>query len=100
MEFNILEGYPRWLDQLNYVEVWLENDAMADNVKNILEGRDVVIVPNKGITSIPFLHANTERLLERFNSGREHNVQVHILYLGDLDPAMVGFNLLSLIFWL
>lgn len=92
MEFNILEGYPRWLDQPNYVEVWLEKDA--NNAKNILEGRDdVVIVPNKGNTSIPFLHANTERLLERFNSGGEHNVQVHILYLGDLDPAMVGFNL-------
>jgi hypothetical protein len=40
MEFNILEGYPRWLDQSNYVEVWLEKDAMADIAKNILEGRD------------------------------------------------------------
>lgn len=38
MEFKILEGYPRWLDQPNYVEVWLEKDA--NNAKNILEGRD------------------------------------------------------------
>lgn len=78
---------PRWLDQPNYVEVWLEKDAMTDNVKKILEGRDVVIVPNRGYTSIPFFHDNVERLAERFdNSGKVHKIHVHVFYLGDLDP--------------
>lgn len=89
---NLPNGFktlvPRWLDQPNYVEYWLEKDAQTDNIKKILEGRDVVIVPNRGNTSIPFFHDNVERLAERFNNNNNsEDVHVYVFYLGDLDPA-------------
>lgn len=80
---------PRWLDQLNYVEVWIEKFGWVQNLEQILKGKDVVIVPNKGNSSIKFLHDNIERLNDWYwNNNRDgKKVQVHVLYLGDLDPA-------------
>jgi hypothetical protein len=75
---------PRWLDQPNYVEAWTEKQGWSDNLKQIFKGRDIVIAPNKGHSSIKFLHDNIERLQERFNN--DNGIHVYILYLGDLDP--------------
>jgi hypothetical protein len=54
---------PRWLDQPNYVEVWVEKDTMTASVELALKGLDVVIV-------------------ESYNGKN-----IWILYLGDLDPS-------------
>jgi hypothetical protein len=95
---NLPNGFrtlvPRWLDQPNYVEVWVEKDAMAENVAKALQGRHVVIAPNRGNSSITFIHNNIERLVERFDQN-ESTEKIWILYLGDLDP--VGYNMDRLI---
>lgn len=75
---------PRWLDQPNYVEVFVEKNSMAQNVKLALKGRHVVIAPNGGNSSITFMHNNIERLIDQFLN--ENRQKVWILYLGDLDP--------------
>lgn len=41
------------------------------------------IVPNKGFSSISFIHHNIERLKFYSNEGKE----IHIRYFGDLDPS-------------
>ena len=84
---------PRWLDQKNYVEVWVEKDSKARDVQKALDGRHVVIAPHRGNPSITFIHENIERVVDQYTQQkREH---VYILYLGDLDP--VGWNMDSLI---
>jgi hypothetical protein len=74
---------PRWHEQPEYVEVWVEKDALADTLKSILRNRQVRIVPNRGFSSVPFSYDNIERLRDFQSEGKN----VHILYFGDLDPS-------------
>ena len=76
---------PRWLNQPNYVEVFVEKDAMAESVEFALKGLDVIIVPNRGWSSKTFAYNNIQRLIQEFqNNSRD---KIWILYLGDLDPS-------------
>ncbi len=75
---------PRWLNQRNYVEVWVEKDAMAQDVYRALRDRHIVIAPNRGHVSITFIHENIERIVDQFIE--QNRDKVYILYLGDLDP--------------
>jgi hypothetical protein len=85
---------PRWHDQPQYVEVWVEKDAMAGTFQSILEGRQVRIVPNRGWSSRTFLNDNIERVKDK--QEKEGKI-VHVLYLGDLDPSgdRMYYNLLK-----
>lgn len=74
---------PRWHDQPNYVEVWIEKDAMASVFETILQDSQVRIVPMKGFGSFTFLYETAQRL-KRFASKVEN---IHILYYGDFDPS-------------
>ena len=74
---------PRWHNQPNYVEVWIEKDAMVGTFDSILDGHEVRIVPNKGFASMTFLYENVKRLENYLHRARE----VHILYYGDFDPS-------------
>lgn len=71
----------RWFNQPNYVEVWIEKDAMASTFQSILNDREVPIVINKGYSSWTFLHDNAMRIQEHSDK------DVHILYFGDFDPS-------------
>ena len=55
---------PRWLDQPNYVEVFVEKAAMSESVEFALKGLDVIIVPNRGWSSKTFAHNNIQRLIQ------------------------------------
>lgn len=74
---------PRWYRQPNYVEVWIEKQALADTFSSFLEGRDVKIVVNKGYAGWSFLYENCKRLNKIDTAGK----QIHVLYFGDLDPS-------------
>jgi hypothetical protein len=84
---NIPKEYPnyipRWYKQPKYVEVWIEKDAMTGTFQSILNGKDVVIVPNKGFTSLTFLYKCIKRLKDQQRKGKD----IHILYYGDFDPS-------------
>jgi hypothetical protein len=80
---NYHNTIPRWHEQKEYVEVWVEKDALAGTLKSILEGRHVRIVPNRGFSSIAFSHSNVERVKQFRYEGKN----VHIIYFGDLDPS-------------
>lgn len=94
---NLPDGFkslvPRWLDQKNYVEVWVEKDAMAQDVRKALNNRHVVIAPHRGNPSITFIHENIQRVVEEFIQQKRE--KIHILYLGDLDP--LGWHMDQLI---
>lgn len=82
-EFDYTDLIPRWYDQPNYVEVWIEKDAMASTFQALLEDMDVRIVSNKGFASMTFLVETAQRLAHYMEMGK----QVHILYYGDFDPS-------------
>jgi hypothetical protein len=74
---------PLWYKQLHYVEIWLEKDAAVGTFESIVEGLEVVVVPNRGHSSIAFIHQNIKRLKEKQAEGKK----IHILYFGDEDPS-------------
>ena len=84
---NISKNYPlqipKWYNQPHYVEVWIEKDALSGTFRKILKDRQVRIVPNKGFSSLSFIHDNIERLKSCAKDGKE----IHIRYFGDLDPS-------------
>jgi hypothetical protein len=82
-ERDYTDYIPRWHDQRNYVEVWIEKDAMAGTFESILDGMEVRIVPMKGFASMTFLHETVKRLSHFQANGKA----VRILYYGDFDPS-------------
>lgn len=70
-----------WLDQDNYVEVWLEKDALSTVVSRI--ATDIYGVPvavNRGYGSFSFIREGAERI-------ESNDKSLHILYFGDFDPS-------------
>ena len=65
---------PRWLGQPRYVEVWIEKATMADSVTHALRGLDVVIAPNRGCSSLTFIHNNIEKLIDESYSNNRKNI--------------------------
>ena len=84
---NISENYlnliPIWHNQPEYVEVWIEKDAMVSSLASILKGKDVRILAHKGFTSLTFLSKCVKRLDNNIQKGKN----THILYYGDFDPS-------------
>lgn len=79
-----IKSVPRWHNQTNYVEVWVEKNAMAGVFSSILtESRQVRIVPNGGWSSFSFESKNLKRLRYYQSKGK----QVYVLYYGDYDPS-------------
>ncbi|MBA7617441.1 hypothetical protein ES703_24755 [subsurface metagenome] len=73
--------------QKNYVEVWIEKDAISGNVTNITWNIDVPLMPGKGWGSVTTIHNAYERIAEL--TGKR--LQVVILYVSDFDPE--GFHI-------
>jgi hypothetical protein len=91
---ELYEHIPRWLNQPNYIEIFVEKNAMASSIQSILNNGDpdseykdtprrVIIVPNKGWSSYTFVSKNLDRLLEQQKKGKE----VYVQYYGDSDPS-------------
>ena len=78
-----LNFIPIWHNQPEYVEVWIEKDAMVSSLASILEGKDVRILAHKGFTSLTFLSKCVNRLNNYIQKGKN----IHILYYGDFDPS-------------
>lgn len=73
----------RWYGQPNYVEVWIEKDAMASTFDSFLGDAGVNIAVNKGYSSWTFLYENAQRLKRQQDAGKN----VTVLYSGDYDPS-------------
>ncbi|MFL6507880.1 MAG: hypothetical protein ACJ704_08090 [Nitrososphaeraceae archaeon] len=80
---------PRWYKQPNYVEVWLEKDAVVSMYYSILRNgkidRQVRIVPDRGWTSLTFVNKNIDRLISK--QSEKGIKRVIVLYSGDFDPS-------------
>ena len=74
---------PMWLDQPNYVEVWIEKNTMAQVFSKWLEEYNVIIVPCRGYPSWTFLKDASARMLQAKGEGKD----IKLLYYGDFDPS-------------
>src|ERR1039457_2019772 len=78
-------GYHRnlWKDQTNYVEVWIEKDALIGVIETVCEEFDVPYFSCRGYTSQSEMWGASQRLLAHARAAQA----VHIIHLGDHDPS-------------
>lgn len=76
-------GLPRWYGQPNYIEIWVEKDALAGFIEPITLREDVPLVVSRGYTSYTF----KQEALKRFLNAQSQEKEAILLYLGDLDPS-------------
>lgn len=72
-----------WEGQENYVEVWVEKDALVGIVGQICEKLDVNYFSCRGYVSQSEMWAAAERLRRRQQNGQH----IVLLHLGDHDPS-------------
>ena len=88
---NLLEGIDtlidayrlnRWEGQDNYIEVWVEKDALSGVLLPITQRYHVRLLVNRGYSSISAIHDAALRFLEE-----QEEKNCFILYFGDHDPS-------------
>jgi hypothetical protein len=72
-----------WADARDYVEVWLEKDALAGVVLPVTSLYDVPLMVARGYASLSFLHSAAEYI-------NDIDVPTYIYHLGDFDPSGVN----------
>lgn len=78
----------RWETQPNYVEVWVEKDALVDIVEKACKPLDVPFFSCRGYTSQSEMWAASQRLIDRSAEGKA----CYIVHLGDHDPSGVDMS--------
>lgn len=73
---------PRWKDQRNYVELWVEKDALAGVLAPIASEYHVPLMVNRGYSSQSAMYESAKRFKRR-GAGKS----LTLLYLGDHDPS-------------
>ena len=68
----------KWENQENYVEVWLEKDALAGIFEPITQKYDVNLLVGRGYQSLSSLNDAAKRFPDK---------NIFILYFGDFDPT-------------
>lgn len=88
---SLIQQYklPRMEGQQNYIEVWVEKDALSGVLKRVTEKYHIPILVNRGYSSVSAMFDAYNRFkngMEQINcDGSEANVI--IFYLGDFDPS-------------
>lgn len=77
----------KWDGQPNYVEVWVEKDALVDVVGQACRGLDVPYFSCRGYTSQSEMWSAAQRFLRQ--SDREQRLIIH---LGDHDPSGIDMS--------
>jgi hypothetical protein len=69
-----------WNEQADYVEIWLEKDALAGVMYPMTEQWDVPLMVTRGYASISYLYESAEYLSSLGKTA-------HLYYFGDHDPS-------------
>lgn len=75
---------PRWEDQSQYAELWVEKQALAGVLEPMAQEFHVTLSVNKGYSSASAMFDAAQRFKENSNDGDKDSV---LLYLGDHDPS-------------
>lgn len=74
---------PRQEGQENYIEVWVEKDALSGVLSRVTSPYHIPIMVNRGYSSASAMHEAFKRFQEAHSNGQA----IRILYLGDHDPS-------------
>jgi hypothetical protein len=77
-----------WDTQDNYVEVWIEKDALVGVIEGVCIEFDVPHFACRGYTSQSEMWGAAQRLIERENRGKKTT----IIHLGDHDPSGIDMT--------
>jgi len=77
-----------WDAQENYVEVWIEKDALVGVIEGICTELDVPYFACRGYTSQSEMWGAAQRLIEREKAGKKTT----IIHLGDHDPSGIDMT--------
>lgn len=77
-----------WEKQGDYVEVWIEKDALVGVIAGVSDELDVPYFSCRGYTSQSEMWSASQRLLEQMLKGK----RVTILHLGDHDPSGIDMT--------
>lgn len=76
-------GITHWDGQPEYLEVWVEKDALSDVISRPADRWDVGYMACKGSPSTSVMHDSARRIRRQEQDGKKAT----ILYLGDHDPT-------------
>lgn len=74
---------PRWDTQPNYVELWVEKQALAGVLEPLAAEYHATLMVNKGYSSASAMFESSQRFMDRQNN----NQKPILFYLGDHDPS-------------
>ena len=74
-----------WRELDDYVEIWLEKDALAGVLFNVTDEWGVPLMVTRGFASLSYIH-NAAETIERVGK------PTHIYYFGDYDPSGVEID--------
>lgn len=74
----------RMKGQVNYIEVWVEKDALSGVLKRVTDEYHIRLMVNRGYSSASAMHDSYRRFIR---NTVEESRSVKILYLGDFDPS-------------
>jgi len=77
-----------WATQENYVECWIEKDALVGVIEGICTELDVPYFACRGYTSQSEMWGAAQRLIEREKAGKKTT----IIHLGDHDPSGIDMT--------
>jgi len=77
-----------WDTQENYVECWIEKDALVGVIEGICNELDVPFFACRGYTSQSEMWGAAQRLMEREKAGKKTT----IIHLGDHDPSGIDMT--------
>jgi len=75
---------PRWEDQPQYAELWVEKQALAGVLEPLAREFHVTLSVNKGYSSSSAMFEAAQRFMKNSGGGDKDSV---LLYLGDHDPS-------------
>lgn len=78
----------KWADQDEYVEVFIEKQALEGVISGICSRLDVPFFSCRGYTSSSEMWVAGQRLVRRV----QQNKRVHIVHLGDHDPSGIDMS--------
>lgn len=73
----------KWENQPNYVEVWVEKDALVGIVGQACNPLDTPFFSCRGYTSVSEVHSAAMRFQHEINHGKT----IRVIHIGDHDPS-------------
>ena len=77
-----------WTNQKNYVEIWMEKDALAGVFVDVTNEYDVPLMVSHGFSSVTYLYHGSEVIKQNTEAGRD----CYIFNFGDHDPSGVNVS--------